>query len=294
MWERYSQNIFCAAAFKLTKDSCWSHTEVGSSRCKRRPVIRSPAHKLSTATTLWCRSWAIHERLNLWLNSSRSFPASTSGYNSTSLISSVGWYHNDFYVQYSATIVRCSLPSESNWSPRGVQKYGHGYHLHSWKVFSSCLLRFLRYALVFYFVICRCVHSEYCMAVPDCHTAKCDCQAGPPYGIRSKRPKVVAPQSRRAPSWVDAPQCVESMRPILFSVIIRDWEAVYHTTVVAPQLILNYCVKVQTVMAWYIVIMTTYDTTREQSLGMECYTRFLISLKERGNERASLTFSRNV
>ena len=54
--------------------------------------------------------------------------------------------------------------------------------------FSSCLLRFLRYALVFYFVICRCVHSEYCMAVPDCHTAKCDwkatvrlCQAGPPY-----------------------------------------------------------------------------------------------------------------
>ena len=44
-------------------------------------------------------------------------------------------------------------------------------------------------------------------------------------------------------------------------------------------------------MAWYIVIMTTYDATRERSLGVECYTRFLISLKERGNERAPLTFS---
>ena len=44
-------------------------------------------------------------------------------------------------------------------------------------------------------------------------------------------------------------------------------------------------------MALYIVIITTYDATREQSLGVECYTRFLISLKERGNERASLAFS---
>ena len=55
--------------------------------------------------------------------------------------------------------------------------------------------------------------------------------------IRSKCPKVVAPESRRAPSWVDAPKCVESMRPILFSATIRDWEAVYRTAVIAPQLL---------------------------------------------------------
>ena len=59
---------------------------------------------------------------------------------------------------------------------------------------------------------------------------------------------VEAPQSRSAPESTRpklsrrAP-IVESMRPILLSVIIRDWEAVYNTTVVAPQLILNYCVN---------------------------------------------------